>query len=230
LARTPPQLPRAALAPTDTAPGPRTHRSDPLRALKRTGRPEGPAHHDCRPTPTPDVTAIIRVRVKQLAVVTIDGEIAYESPFPINRVSRWHHAQRNDLVRIPACQDRNDHLADNQPAKTAERCPGGQELVRRLTISPNGMRPPATMPKPIGHGTRRVTRQRRPRTVSWPALRRGHTERPQSEHRPHRLSDRCSPARPRADKVPHNDVPEDASERFVETHSRQLRNAAFGGG
>jgi hypothetical protein len=34
------------------------------------------------------VTAIIRVRAKHVAVVTIEGELAYEGPFPINRVLR----------------------------------------------------------------------------------------------------------------------------------------------
>lgn len=34
------------------------------------------------------VTAIIRVRARQVAVITLDGEIAYEGPFPINRVLR----------------------------------------------------------------------------------------------------------------------------------------------
>jgi hypothetical protein len=34
------------------------------------------------------VTALIGVRAKHLTVVTTDGEVAYEGPFPINRVLR----------------------------------------------------------------------------------------------------------------------------------------------
>ena len=34
------------------------------------------------------VTAVIRVRTRELDVVTLDGELAYEGPYPLQRVLR----------------------------------------------------------------------------------------------------------------------------------------------
>lgn len=72
------------------------------------------------------VTAIIRVRAKRVAIITLNGEIAHDGPFPINRVPGEAQPERSPADPTPPSLERC--AAVRGAAEMAERCPASQGL------------------------------------------------------------------------------------------------------